>query len=310
MRGGESVQLKIVFLGTTGSIPTPKRGMPAIAIKRGGELLLFDCGEGTQRQMVRAHLSPLKLDAIFITHLHGDHFLGLAGLVQTMSLQDRRKPLEIYCPAGEGERIRTFLRIPHYTITFEVRVKELVPGAEVLRNGYRILTAEPEHSVPQLAYALVEDERPGKLNVEKAVSLGVEPGPDFAKLKAGEPIKLPNGRVVKPEEVVGPPRPGRKIVYSGDTRPAESIVELAREADVLIHECTLAEDLREKADETLHSTPVGAAEVAKRAGVKQLVLVHISPRYEDPKVLLEQARAVFPNTIVAEDLMELEIPLK
>ena len=304
------MQLKLVFLGTTGSIPTLKRGMPAIAIKRGGELLLFDCGEGTQRQLMRAHLSPLKLDAIFITHLHGDHFLGLAGLVQTMSLLGREQPLEIFCPAGEEERIETFLRIPHYTITFDIQVRGLEPGEVIDRKDYRILTAAPEHSVPQLAYALVENERPGRLDVEKAISLGVQPGPDFARLKAGEPVKLPNGRVVRPEEVLGPKRPGRKIVYSGDTRPSESIVELARGADVLIHECTLAEDLREKANENLHSTPVGAAETAKRAGVKQLVLVHISPRYEDPKVLLEQARAVFPNTIVAEDLMELEIPLE
>jgi len=302
--------MKLIFLGTTGSIPTPQRGMPAIAVKREGELLLFDCGEGTQRQMIRARLSPLKLDAIFITHLHGDHFLGLAGLVQTMALQDRSKPLEVFCPAGEGTRLESYLRIPRYTLTFDVRVRELAPGEEVARRGYRILTTEPEHSAPQLAYALVEDERSGRLDAKKAISLGVKPGPDFAKLKAGEPVKLSNGRMVKPEEVVGPKRPGRKIVYSGDTRPSGNIVELARGADVLILESTLAEDLREKAEQNLHSTPVGAAEVAKRAGVKQLVLVHISPRYEDPSILLEQARTVFPNTIIAEDLMELEIPLK
>lgn len=302
--------MKLTFLGTTGSIPTKERALPAIAIRREGELLLFDCGEGTQRQMVKAHLSPLKPDVIFITHLHGDHFLGLAGLVQTMSLLERTKPLEIFCPAGEGNRIETYLRIPRYTLSFEVRVRELNPGDEVVRSGYRILTAEPEHSVPQLAYALVEDERPGRLDAQKAISLGIKPGPDFAKLKAGESIKLSNGTVVTPEEVVGPKRPGRKIVYSGDTKPSDRIAEFARRADVLIHECTLAEDLREKADANLHSTPVGAAEVAKRAGVKQLVLVHISPRYEDPSVLLEQAQAIFPNTIVAEDLMEIEIPLK
>jgi len=302
--------MKLIFLGTTGSIPTPKRGLPAIAIKREGELILFDCGEGTQRQMTRAHLSPLKLSAVFITHLHGDHFLGLAGLVQTMSLLDRSEPLEIFCPAGEGVRIESYLRIPHYTLNFDVQVHELNPGEEVVRRGYKIITAEPEHSAPQLAYALVEEERPGRLDAEKAISLGVKPGPDFAKLKAGKTVELPNGTIVRPEEVVGPKRPGRKVAYSGDTRPSDNIIELARGADVLIHECTLSEDLRHKANENLHSTPVGAAEVAKHAGVKQLVLVHISPRYEDPSALLEQARAIFPNTIVAEDLMELEIPLR
>lgn len=304
------MQLKLVFLGTTGSIPTPKRGMPAIAVKRGGELILFDCGEGTQRQLTQAKLSPLKISSVFITHLHGDHFLGIAGLVQTMSLLGRERPLEIFCPAGEGERIRTLLQTPHYTITFEVRIRELNPGEKVAFNGYRVRTASTEHSVPQLAYSLVEDERPGKLDVERALALGIKPGPDFSRLKRGEPVKLPDGRIVRPEEVVGPPKPGRKIVYTGDTRPTDSVVELARGADILIHECTLAEDLRQRADETLHSTPVGAAEVARRAGAKLLVLVHLSPRYDHPDKLLEEARRVFPNTVVAEDLMELEVPLE
>jgi ribonuclease Z len=302
--------MKLIFLGTTGCIPTPGRGMPAIAIRREGELMLFDCGEGTQRQMLRARLSPMKLDAIFITHLHGDHFLGLAGLVQTMSLQDRMRPLQVFCPLGEGDRLRSYLEIPRYTPIFEIQIEELKAGEVVERKGYRILTAEPEHSAPQLAYALVEDERPGKLNAAKAISLGVKPGPDFAKLKAGNPVRLPGGRVVRPEEVVGPKRRGRKVVYTGDTLPSDSLVELARGADILIHECTLADELKEKAEETLHSTPAGAAEVARRAGVKQLVLVHVSPRYEDPSILLEQARAIFPNTLVAEDLMELEVPLE
>jgi ribonuclease Z len=304
------VQLKLTFLGTGGSMPTAERGLPSVALRRGGELLLFDCGEGTQRQLVRAGLSPLRVDAVFITHLHGDHFLGLAGLVQTMSLQDRERALEIYCPAGEGRRIRTYLSIPRYTLSFPVDVRELEPGESVRRRGYQIRTAAPDHSVPQLAYALVEDERPGKLDAERARALGVRPGPDMGRLKAGQPVVLPGGRVVRPEEVVGPKRPGRKIVYSGDTRPCDAIVELARGADVLIHECTLDESLRGRADETLHSTPVGAAEIAKRAGVGLLVLVHVSPRYADARALLEQARAVFPNTVVAEDLMELEVPLK
>ena len=301
--------MKLIFLGTSGSIPTIKRGLPAIAVKRERELLLFDCAESTQRQMAHVRISPMKLDAIFITHLHGDHFLGLVGLVQTLSLMDRTRPLEVYCPDGERERIESYLQIPHYTLTFDVRVRELKAGEELHRQGYRILTSNVDHPVPALAYALAEDERPGRFYPEKAAALGVKAGPDFSRLKAGQSVKLRDGRTVKPAQVLGPPRPGRKIVYTGDTRPSKHIVELARGADVLIHDCTLADELAEKAAENSHSTPGEAAEVAKRAGVKQLVLIHMSPRYEDDSVLLEQAKKIFPNTVVARDLMVLEVPL-
>ncbi|MDI6883890.1 MAG: ribonuclease Z [Hadesarchaea archaeon] len=303
--------MKLVFLGTSGSIPTVKRGLPAIALKRDRELLLFDAAEGTQRQMALAHLSPMKLDAIFITHLHGDHFLGLAGLAQTLSLMNRTRPLEIYCPAGERERVESYLRIPIYTLTFDIQVRELRPGDDLRREGYRILTSDVDHPVPSLAYALVEDERPGHLDPGRAAALGIKPGPDFSRLKAGQSVKLRDGRVVRPEDVIGPSRPGRKIVYAGDTRPSEHIIELARDADVLIHDCTLADELAEKAAESAHSTPSEAAEVAKQANVRQLVLIHVSPRYEDDdSVLLEQAKKIFPNTVVARDLMELEVALQ
>ncbi len=299
--------MKLIFLGTSGSVPTPSRNLPAIAVKRGRELLLFDCGEGTQSQMARVGLSPLKLDAIFITHLHGDHFLGLAGLVQTMSLMGRERKLEICCPKGEGGRIESYLQIPHYTITFEVEVSELEAGEELERRNYRILTSDVNHSVPSIAYALVEDKRPGRFYPDKAIALGVKAGPDFSRLQAGQTIKLSNGKAVKPEQVMGPSRPGRKIVYAGDTRPCKHVIELARDADVLIHDCTLANELLERAIESGHSTPQEAAEVAKNAGVKQLVLVHISPRYVDDSVLLKEAQQVFPNVIVARDMMELEV---
>ncbi|MEW6593084.1 MAG: ribonuclease Z [Candidatus Hadarchaeota archaeon] len=302
--------MKIIFLGTTGSIPTAERGLPAIAVQLEKELLLFDCGEGTQRQMAIARVSPQKLDSIFMTHMHGDHFLGLAGLVQTMSLLDRTRPLEVYCPAGEKERLERYLQIPRYTLTFEVQIRELKPGDELRRKGYRILACETDHPVPELAYALVEDERSGKLDAEKAEKLGVKPGPLLSNLKGGNPVKLQSGRVVRPEEVVGQPRPGRKIAYTGDTRPSDAIVELARGADVLIHEATLADDLADKAAENAHSTPSGAAEIARRAGARQLVLVHVSPRYRDDSVLLEQAKRIFPNTVVAKDLMEIEVKLQ
>jgi ribonuclease Z len=260
--------------------------------------------------MAQAHLSPLKLDVIFITHLHGDHFLGLAGLVQTMALQDRSEPLEVYCPPEAKERLEAFLSIPYYTLTFEVRIHELKPGDELRRKGYVVRTCDVDHGVPSLAYALVEDQRSGRFYPEKAIALGVKPGPDFSRLKAGQSIKLRDGSVVKPEQVMGPPRPGRKIVYAGDTKPCKSVVELARDADLLIHECTLANELAERAAESGHSTPSEAAEIAKRAGVRQLVLMHVSPRYEKTRTLLEEAKKIFPNTIIAHDLMELEVALK
>jgi ribonuclease Z len=304
------MELKLIFLGTGGSIPTPLRALPAVAVRRGGELMLFDCGEGTQSQMARAQLSPMKLSAIFITHLHGDHFLGLAGLVQTLSLMNRTRRLEIFCPPDAKERIQTYLRIPYYTLTFDVVVNEVGPGEEIRRDDYVIRTCEVEHQVPALAYALIEDPRPGEFYPQRAMELGVKPGPDFSRLQAGQSIELPDGRVVRPEQVMGPPRPGRKVVYAGDTRPCESLVELARGADVLIHDCTLANELSEMAVESGHSTPAEAAEVARRAGVGQLVLTHISPRYVDDEVLLRQAREIFQNVVVARDLMELEVKFK
>lgn len=302
--------MELIFLGTTGSIPTTKRGLPAIALKRDREILLFDCGEGTQRQMAISHLSPVKLSSIFITHLHGDHFLGLAGLVQTLSLLDRTEPLMVYCPKGERKRLEMYLRVPHYTLTFDVLVRELGPKDEVKRKDYRILTSEVEHSVPTLAYAFVENDRPGRFYPEKAESLGVKPGPAFSRLMSGRSVKSRDRHTVTPEQVIGPSRRGRKIVYTGDTKSSENIIELAKGADVLIHDCTLADELADKAEENSHSTPQVASEVAKRAGVKQLVLIHVSPRYEDDSVLLEQAKKIFPNTIAARDLLVLEIPLQ
>lgn len=300
--------MKLIFLGTSGSIPTAKRGLPAIALRRDRELLLFDCAEGTQRQMTLAGLSPMRIRAIFITHLHGDHFLGLVGLVQTLSLMDRKEKLDVYCPAGMKGRIDSYLGIPFFTLTFEVKVHELKAGDELKREGYCIKTGEVDHPVPALAYALIEDSRPGEFYPEKAIELGVKPGPDFSRLKAGQSVKLRDERVVKPEQVMGPSRPGRKVVYAGDTRPCESVAELARGADVLIHDCTLADELAERATEMGHSTPAEVAKIAKLADAKQLVLVHISPRYEDDdSALLAQAKQIFPNTVIARDLMELDV---
>jgi ribonuclease Z len=259
--------------------------------------------------MLRAGLSPLKVSAVFLSHLHGDHFLGLAGMVQTMSLFGRTQPLGVYVPEGEKDRIETFLGLPHYTPSFETRVEELGEGKEVRGNGYRLLTSPLKHGVRGLAFSLEESPRPGRLDPQRAMELGVTPGPSFSLLKAGRSVSLPGGREVRPEEVLGPPLPGRKVVYAVDTRPSEETVALASGADVLVHDSMFGEELADKARERGHSTPSEAAWVAREAGVKLLVLTHLSPRYRETAPLLEQARKIFPNTMVAEDLMVLEVPL-
>ncbi|MEM2877981.1 MAG: ribonuclease Z [Candidatus Hadarchaeales archaeon] len=301
--------MKIILLGTSGSIPTATRSLPAVAVRREKELLLFDCGEGTQVQMTRAGLSPLKISSIFITHLHGDHFLGLAGLIQTMALLGRSTPLRIYCPLEDRERLWEYIKIPRYSLTFDVSVGGLRDGGEIEMRGYRILARRALHPVPSLAYALVEDKRPGRFYPDKAESLGVRPGPDFSKLQAGEIVRVGN-RVVRPEDVMGPPRSGRKIVYTGDTRPCDEIVKLASGANVLIHDSTFSDDLRDKAAENSHSTSREAAETAREARAELLVLFHISPRYTDTSQLLKDAAAVFENVTAPSDLDEINIPLR
>lgn len=291
-------------------MPTKERGLTSIALRRKGELLLFDCGEGTQRQMTHTKISPMNVDAIFISHFHGDHFLGLPGLVQTMSLMDREKELEIYGPSGAEEKIPSLLQIPTYTLKFEIKVQGLNPGEEISREGYRISTAKTDHSVEGIAYSLIEDERPGKFYPEKAKELGIEPGPAYSRLQEGESVELPDGRIIEPDQVMGSPRPGRKIVYADDTRPSQEIVELAKNSDVLIHEGTFSAELEEGAREGGHSTVQDAAEIAEKAEVERLILFHASPRYSDVSELERQAKETFPDAIFAHDLMEIEVELK
>ncbi|RJS85413.1 ribonuclease Z [Candidatus Bathyarchaeota archaeon] len=304
------LSLRITFLGTAASVPTVTRALPAIALKREGEIFLFDCGEGSQRQMVTAKIGFNRKMRIFITHMHGDHILGIPGLLQTMSLLGRDKPLKIYGPSGISEFVDASRRTVRFSLKFPVEVYEVGEGVICRERSYEIRSAWAEHSVPSLAYAFVEKPRPGRFNPEKAVSLGVPKGPLWSRLQRGENVKLLNGRIVKPEDVLGPPRRGRKIVYVGDTRPSENIVNLALEADVLIHEATFSDELAERAERDMHSTPSGAASVAKKAKVKLLILTHISARYSDANILLEEAKRVFPNVIVAEDFMSLDVPFE
>jgi len=300
--------LRVLFLGTAGAMPTTKRNPSAILIQRESERILFDCGEGTQRQMMKAK-SGMKIDAIFITHLHGDHILGLPGLIQSMNFQERKDPLYIYVPLRSREEIEELVTAGCFLPSFEIIIEELKPGDEVRRSGYRIRAIRAVHVRNSLGFVLEEDMRKGKFDREKAEKvLGIPPGPLYAKLHSGEPI-LWKGRVIHPSEVVGPPRRGRKIVYTGDTRPHEGLVREAMNADLLIHDSTFSEAEKEMAIETAHSTAMEAAEVALRARVRKLVLTHISSRYSsNPEILEEEAKKIFPEVIVAEDLMEIEVP--
>ena len=299
--------MRIVFLGTGGSTPSVHRNLPAIAVRRGAELILFDCGEGTQRQMVFAKVGFCRKMKIFISHMHGDHVLGLPGLFQTMSLLGRKHPLEIFGPKGICEFVDAVTETVEYNLTFSIEKKEIGEGLVYKGKEYWMFAVWADHGIPNLAYALVENERPGRFFPEKAEKLGVPQGRLWSRLQRGGTVEL-SGRVVKSDEVTGPPRPGRKIVYSGDTRPCGMVERLALNADLLIHDCTLDDELVEKALEQGHSTPSQVASIARKAAVKKLILTHISVRYEESKTLLEQAKKTFPNVQVAEDLMEIEVP--
>ena len=300
--------LRITFLGTGGSTPTPNRNPSAIAVNREGELMLFDCGEGTQRQMMRAK-TGMAVSSIFITHFHADHVLGIPGLLQTMALQGRKEPLEIFGPRHVDKFLYHLLSLGYVSKGFEVKAIELKPGDEVRRQKYRIKAIKTVHNVESIGYVLEEDMRPGRFNRERAIELGIKPGPLFSRLQSGHTITV-DGREIRPEQVLGPPRPGRKIVYTGDTRPCESVVEASRGADLLIHDSSMSEEVKQYAIEYMHSTALEAAEVAKEAGVRKLILTHISARYSDlesAKRLEEEAKRVFENVEVAKELMTVEV---
>jgi ribonuclease Z len=303
------VGIEITFLGTGGSIPTSKRGLSAIAVRRNNEFILFDCGEGTQRQMVQAGLGFHKKEKIFITHMHGDHVLGLPGLLQTMSLLGRTKDLQIYGPEGIKKFVETINETVRYSLTFPVEIFEKDEGIICDVKEYQVIAAKSVHIDPSVSYAFVEKPRPGRFNAKKARKLGVPQGSLWSKLQSGEKVMLADGKIIEPEMVLGKPRLGRKIVYTGDTCPSEAIVELAKDADLLIHESTFEDSMTKRAKEDGHSTPSMAAKTAKKARVKQLILTHISARYRDPSLLLQQATKTFKNTLIAEDFLKIELPL-
>ncbi|MGA2573595.1 MAG: ribonuclease Z [Candidatus Methanomethylicaceae archaeon] len=294
-------EMKITILGTGAGLPTPERGLPAILVEVEGELVLFDCGEGTQRQMMKAGASLCRRMRIFITHLHGDHIFGLPGMIQTMNLLNRVHPLEVYGPPGLSEFIEETTLSTMSQPSFLLFVGEVAEGEIYRGKNYRVEGVWGDHSRPSMAYKMIVGESGGRFNPDKARALGVPEGPMRSELKSGRSITLRNGRVVSPEEVLGKPVPGRVIVYSGDTKPSPSVAKLASGADLLIHEATLLADLLEFAERDGHSTVEGAARLAAEAKVKKLILTHISARYQDTAPLLKEARAIFPKTEIAKD---------
>ncbi|HZT85910.1 MAG TPA: ribonuclease Z [Gaiellaceae bacterium] len=303
------MDLDLVFLGTAASMPTAQRGPAALLVRRGGERLLFDCGEGTQRQLQRSAIGLPDLQEIFLTHFHADHFLGLPGMLKTFALRGRDEtPLTVHGPQGLRElfnRLRPFLgRLP-YPLT----LVELEPGEKLERGEYTIEAFAVEHGVGALGYALVERERPGRFDVAAADALGVPGGPARGRLQAGEQVTVDSGRTVSPADVLGEPRPGRKVVLTGDTAPSPLVVQAAHGADVLVHEASFTAEEAERARETMHSTAAEAAEVARLAQVRLLVLTHVSPRYFGPE-LADEARDVFPDVVVPRDFDLVEVPFR
>ncbi|HTZ07182.1 MAG TPA: ribonuclease Z [Gaiellaceae bacterium] len=301
------MDLDLVFLGTSASMPTARRAPAAFLLRRGGERLLFDCAEGTQRQLQRSSVGLPDLEEVFLTHLHADHYLGLPGMLKTFALRGREEPgLTVYGPLGTKElfsRLRPFLgRLP-YALT----AVELEPGESLERGEYRLETFAVDHGVSAIGWSLVEDERPGRFDVETADALGVPSGPERGALQRGEPVTLADGRVVTPADVLGEARPGRKVVLTGDTAPSPSVVQAAHLADLLVHEATFSAEEKERARETLHSTAAEAAEVARLADVKLLALTHVSTRYFGPE-LAREAREIFAETVVPRDFDVIEVP--
>jgi ribonuclease Z len=300
--------LSVTFLGTSASIPTVDRNVASLAVQREGETLLFDCGEGTQRQMMRYGVGFSFRD-IFFTHYHADHLLGVTGLLRTMGLQDRSTPVTLFGPRGAQRILGAAISLGIERNKFPIDVQEVRPGDRLVRAQYEILVFETEHRADTIGYALVEHPRLGRFNPERARALGIPEGPLWGRLHKGETITLEDGRTFFPADLVGAPRDGRRLVYTGDTRPHLAVIQASGAADLLIHEATFGGDELERAIETGHSTAAEAARVALDAGARRLVLTHISSRYHrDTSELLAEAKAVFPETIIARDGMTIEVP--
>ena len=299
--------IRVTFLGTAAARPTVRRNVSAVAIQREGDHLLFDCGEGTQRQMMR-YATGFSLHEIFFTHMHADHFLGVTGLVRTLGLQGRTEPLTLYGPVGAEAILSQAVGLGLERSHFPIEIRELEPGCRVEKEEYDVVPYAVRHGTRALGYALIEHPRLGRFDVATARKLGVPEGPLFGRLHRGEAVEV-DGRTITPDQVVGPSRPGRKVVYTGDTSPCRQTVEVAQGAELLIHDGTFGSEEEQRARDTFHTTARGAAKVARDAGVERLVLTHVSARYADNATPLEkEARQVFAATVVAYDGLVLEIP--
>jgi ribonuclease Z len=287
-------------------MPTRKRNLPCVVIKRGPEVIMLDCGEGTQKQMRYSRIGFNKKMKILISHMHGDHVLGLPGLFQSMSMLGRTKKIDIYGPEGLKDFIESTERTVKYSRRFDLVIYEVNEGRIIEEDEYEISSKWIDHDFPCLAYALEEKDKPGKFRLNKAKELKIPKGPLWKELQKGKIVKI-NNKIIKPNDVLGPSRPGIKIVYASDTRPCKSIMNLSKNADVLIHDCTFEDSHKDKAQEYGHSTASQAAKIAQEACVKKLILVHISAMYEESNNLLKQATKIHKSTILAEDLMKIEV---
>ncbi len=286
-------------------MPTAQRAPTALLLRRGGERLLFDCAEGTQRQLLRSNVGLIELREIFLTHYHADHYLGLPGMLKTFALRGREVPITVYGPPGLRDLFEALRRI-FGRLTYTVELKELRAGDVLIREDYRLVTFAVSHGVSAVGYALVEDPRPGRFDVQSADALGVPSGPERGALQRGESVTLPDGQTITPDKVLGAARPGRKVVIAGDGGPSETVIEAARGADVLVHEATFCEDERDRARETAHSTALEAAGVARAAEAQMLALTHLSNRYFGGEVARE-ARTIFPNAVVPKDFDTIDV---
>ena len=305
------MSLCVTFLGTSGAVPTTQRNTSAVFVRREGDRLLFDCGEGTQRQMMRFG-TGFGVDHVFVTHLHGDHVLGIPGLLQTMDFNERTDPIAIHVPAGTRSEVEALVSVAGGRPEFPVRVNTVDTGGVALAaDDYEVRAFATDHDARSVGYALIEEERKGRFDRERAEELGVPVGPKFQRLHAGDPVELEDGTVVEPDQVVGDPRPGRTVAYTGDTRPTAATVEAAEGADLLVHDATFASDNADRAARTAHATAVQAAEVANDAGAARLALVHLSSRYAGDATPIEsEAAQVFEGecAFVPDDGEVVDVP--
>ncbi len=305
------MSLRVTFLGTSGAVPTTQRAPSALLVNREGDRLLFDCGEGTQRQMMR-YGTGFTVSHLFVTHLHGDHILGIPGLIQSWDFNGRDEPLTIHCPRGTATEIAELPKVGGHTPGFPIEINEVGPDEVALdADGYEVRAFETKHYTASVGYALIEADRPGRFDRQKAESeLDIPPGPAYGQLHRGEPVELDDGRVIDPSEVVGDPRPGRRFVYTGDTRPVDSTVDIATNCDLLVHDATFGDDHRSRATQTGHSTGREAGQIAARANANRLALTHISSRYgADASRIKREAADVFDGELfIATDGRQIELP--